>query len=426
VFVQDATGGLEILTQTPFDNLETGTVVDAAGYPGPIQESPRLEDAQIRRLATNAAPQPVSLSSEELFQGRHNNQLVEVEGRFLGRVNPSSNSLALAVQAGGRFLTALLDASQPQATLTALEPGCTLRLTGVCRFQAGSGNNSTAFLLLRSPADVKTVSPPALDRLLALPALTAATILSGTGLVVALLFIQKQHRRTEHLRELQAALQLEMRQSEQQLRRSVEERERIGRDLHDDIIQSIYAAGLGLEDCRRVVRQSPERAETRLAAAIQTLNNTIRGVRSFIAGLEPKVLSGREFKTALKSLAFTSGDSPTQFQFQVDPASASSLTSTQATQLLHIAREAMSNSLRHAHASSVMVSLHSDSAGVRLEIHDDGVGFDPSAVGSTGQGLRNMAGRAREIGGDFQTISAPGQGCRILVTVSQRNSNEHD
>lgn len=115
--------------------------------------------------------------------------------------------------------------------------------------------------------------------------------------------------------------------------------------MHDDIIQSIYAAGLGLEDCRRVVR-SPEQAEARLVAAIQMLNHTIRGVRGFIAGLEPKVLSGHEFKTALKSLALTSGDGPTQFQFQVDSSGANSLTSTQATQLLHIAKEAMSNSLR--------------------------------------------------------------------------------
>ncbi|HYG34359.1 MAG TPA: ATP-binding protein, partial [Clostridia bacterium] len=151
---------------------------------------------------------------------------------------------------------------------------------------------------------------------------------------------------------------------------------------------------------------------------------TIRSVRGFIAGLEPKILNGREFKTALKSLALTSGDGPTQFQFEVDPAAANSLTSTQATQLLHIAKEAMSNSLRHAHAAAIAVSLHPTSTGVRLEIRDDGVGFDPAAVSGTGQGLRNMAARAREMGAGFQMNSAPGQGCHILVTLSQRNSNE--
>jgi signal transduction histidine kinase len=425
VFIQDDSGGLEVLTKAPLNDMVLGTVVEATGYAGPILEPVRLEDAQLRILATNSVPQVVNLSAEDLFQSRYNSRLVEIKGRFLGRA-ATSNSLALEVQAEGRFLTALLDAPEPNATLTALEPGCTLRLIGVCRFGKDSGNDSTASLLLRSPTDVKVISPPAANRTPALPALVTATILTGAGLVVALWFLQKQHSRADDLRGRQAALELKMHQSEQQLRHSIEERERIGRDLHDDIIQSIYAAGLGLEDCRRVVRQSPEQAEARLGAAIQTLNNTILGVRSFIAGLEPKVLNGREFKTALKSLALTSGDSPTQFQFQVDPTGAGSLTSTQATQLLHIAKEAMSNSLRHAHASSVTVSLQSDGPGVRLEIRDDGVGFDPGTVGSHGQGLRNIAARAREVGAELQIISSPGQGCRTLVTVPQRNSDERD
>jgi len=425
VFIQDDSGGLEVLTKASLDDMVLGTEVEATGYAGPILEPVRLEDVQLRILGTNETPQVLNLSSEDLFQSRYNSRLVEIEGRFLGRAE-KSNSLALEVQAEGRFLTALLDAPEPKATLTTLEPGCTLRLIGVCRFGKGPGNDSIASLLLRSPTDVKVISQPATNQTLVLPALVTATVLTGAGLVVALLFLQRQHSRAEYLRERQAALELKMHQSEQQLHHSIEERERIGRDLHDDIIQSIYAAGLGLEDCRRVVRQSPAQAEARLGTAIQTLNNTILGVRSFIAGLEPKVLNGREFKTALKSLALTSGDSPTQFQFQVDPTSASSLTSTQATQLLHIAKEAMSNSLRHAHASSVMVSLQSDGSGVRLEIRDDGVGFNPGAVGSQGQGLRNISARAREVDAELQIISSPGQGCRTLVTVPQRNSDERD
>jgi signal transduction histidine kinase len=422
LFIQDSTGGLEVLAQSALDNFSPGAVVEAAGYPGPILESSLLEDALIRQVQTNAAPQPVRLSAAELFQGRYNNQLVEVDGLFLGRANTPSNSITLAVQANNRQLAALLDTSPLPTTLTALEPGCTIRLTGVCRSKPGFGNEPVTSLLLRSPADVKVLGPPVSRKSYERPALVAATILTGSGLIWALFFIRKQRSQTEHVLQLHTTLQTEMRQSEQQLRRSVEERERIGRDLHDDIIQSIYAAGLSLEDCRRTVRQAPEQAEARLGAAIHTLNNTIHGVRGFIAGLEPKVLNGREFKTALKSLALTSGDSPTQFQFQVDPATANSLTSTQATQLLHIAKEAMSNSLRHAHASGVAVSLQPVGHGIRLEIADDGVGFDPGTVVGTGQGLRNMAVRAREIGGDLQTVSSPGHGCRILVTVPQRNT----
>jgi signal transduction histidine kinase len=207
----------------------------------------------------------------------------------------------------------------------------------------------------------------------------------------------------------------------------MEERERMARDLHDDIIQSIYAVGLNLEDCRRAARNSREQLEQRLASAINTLNTTIRSVRGFIAGLEPKVLNGREFKTALKSLALTSGDGSAPFQIEVDAVGANTLTSTQATQLLHIAKEAMSNSLRHAQASGITVSLCQVGEGARLEIRDDGTGFNPAAAaGELGHGLRNMSARAREIGAELQIISAPGQGCCIMVTVPQRNSNEPD
>jgi len=199
----------------------------------------------------------------------------------------------------------------------------------------------------------------------------------------------------------------------------------MGRDLHDDIIQSIYAVGLNLEDCRRVVRKSPDQAETRLTSAIDTLNNSIRHVRGFLAGLEPKVFNGREFKTALKSLALTNGDDPTQFQLDVDSTAANRLTPAQATQLLHIAKEAMSNSLRHARPSTLLVSLLPTSTGLRLEVCDNGDGFNPEALDATGHGLRNMTARAREIGADLQIVSAVGQGCRILVNVPQRNGNEH-
>jgi signal transduction histidine kinase len=174
-----------------------------------------------------------------------------------------------------------------------------------------------------------------------------------------------------------------------------------------------------------VVRETPQQAEARLGSAINILNSTIRSVRGFLAGLEPKVLNGREFKTALKSLALTSGEGPTQFQIDVDPLAANRLNSVQATQLLHIAKEAMSNSLRHAHASIANVSLHPISTGCRLEIRDNGSGFNPETIEVVGHGLRNMTGRAREIGADLEIVSAPGQGCRILVSVPQRNPNEH-
>ena len=423
LFIQDSTGGLEVQSQAPLDDLMLpGTVVDVAGFLGPVLEAPLLEDALIRKVGTNVPPQPLNLfSSEELFHGAYNNQLVKIEAQFLAQTSWPSNGLALTMQAGNRFLTVLLDPSRPPGGLTGMEPGCRLSLIGVCRSLAGPRADPAVFLLLRSPMDLTILSQPGSTWQPGRLTLSALAILSSAGLVVALWLFRRQCGRTKRALQIQVALEEEMRQSGQQLRRSIEERERIGRDLHDDIIQSIYAVGLSLEDCRRVVRQTPEQVEPRLVTAIHTLNNTIRSVRGFIAGLEPKVLHGRDFKTALKSLALTSGDGSDQLQIEVDPTAANFLTPDQATQLLHIAKEAMSNSLRHACASGLTVSLYLVGSGVRLAIRDDGAGFDPVAVGGKGCGLRNMAARAREIGADLQIVSAPGQGCAILVTVPPMN-----
>jgi signal transduction histidine kinase len=426
VFIQDSTGALEVRSQRPVDDLVPGTLVAVAGFLGPAAGAPLLEDAIIRRLETNAPPQPLRVSSDALFRGRHDGQLVEIEARFLGPGSVASNRLALALQDNGGLVTALVDPSLATGALAKLAPGSRLGVTGVCRREAPPGTEPAVYLLVRSPKELALISPPPSTPRFGVEVLASGVILTTVGMGAALWFLLRQRRRTEHMLELQASLRTEMREGEQQLRRSIEERERIGQDLHDDIIQSIYAVGLSLEDCRRMMRQSPEQAEPRLAAAIQTLNDTISSVRGFIAGLEPKILNGREFKTAVKSLAVTSGDAPVHFKIEVDPAAANRLTSAQATQLLHVAKEAMGNSLHHAQASEITISLSPLAAGVRLEVHDDGVGFDPHAPRDTGLGLRNMTARAQKIGANLEIRSSPGQGCRIVATVPDRKSHEPD
>jgi len=283
LFIQDSTGGLEVQPKELVANLAPGTVVDVAGFLGPMPER-LVEDAFIRKLQTNAPPQPAHVTSEDLFHGRFDNQLVEIEGSFLGRASSPSNCLALALQAGNHVVNGLLEASIPPGSLMALQAGSRVRLTGVCRPDAGLRPDPVACLLLRSPLDIQVSGLPNSTRTLGILALAAAAILTSLGLAGALWYIQRQRRRTEHVLQLQDVLQAEMHLGQQQLRRSLEERERIGRDLHDDIIQSIYAVGLSLEHCRRVVCQAPSQAEARLSEAIHTLNNAIGSVRSFVAG----------------------------------------------------------------------------------------------------------------------------------------------
>ncbi|HYT60612.1 MAG TPA: PAS domain S-box protein [Haliangiales bacterium] len=219
----------------------------------------------------------------------------------------------------------------------------------------------------------------------------------------------------------EAALQ----ESDQRLRRSLEERVQLGRDLHDGIIQSIYAVGLGLQECRNLLAQNPAEAQARLAQSVSDLNLVIRDVRNFIVGLEPEALKGREFNAALQSLVSAmSRTQAAQFSFDIDAPAAEALNGRQAAHLLQIAREAMSNSLRHARAHSTVVSLKKQNGCVRLEVRDDGTGFAPETSGTRGHGLRNIAARADELGARNEIVSTPGKGTRVLVELPARQLYE--
>ena len=216
-----------------------------------------------------------------------------------------------------------------------------------------------------------------------------------------------------------------LQESEQRLRRSLQERVQLGCDLHDGIIQSIYAVGLGLQECRNLVPQAPAEAQARLAKSISDLNAVIRDVRNFIIGLEPEALKRHEFKAALQSLVATmSRMHAAQFSFDIDAEAAEALNARQAMHLLQIAREAMSNSLRHAEAQRTVVSLKKQNGCVRLEIQDDGIGFKQETPAPLGHGLRNIASRADNVGARSEFSSAPGKGTHVVIEIPANRLDE--
>lgn len=211
-----------------------------------------------------------------------------------------------------------------------------------------------------------------------------------------------------------------LRESEHRLRHSLEERIRIGRDLHDGIIQSIYAVGLSLGQCKRLITTDAPGAHQHLDATIQDLNSIIREVRSFIEGLEPEALKGREFQTAIETAANQLGVSNrAEWALNVDIDAANALSAAQAAGLLQMTRESLSNALRHSSAAHISARLSQPSPDViRLEISDDGRGFDPASPPRQGLGLRNLQERTRELGGSVDLLSSPGQGTTIRIHLN--------
>ena len=205
--------------------------------------------------------------------------------------------------------------------------------------------------------------------------------------------------------------------NQQLLNRSLEEQIRLGRDLHDGIIQSLYAAGLVIESARTLAKTDLAEADRRLAQLLQTLNQTIRDVRTYIVGLAPENLRQSTFGQALDSLVTELGAGrETHFDLKIDDAASIQLSPAQSTEALHVAREAISNSLRHGHATRVTVRLHSSEGEVCLLIQDNGTGFDSAARGRTGHGLRNIQARAAGLGATVRVNSRPTEGTRVVLT----------
>ncbi|MEO8246575.1 MAG: GAF domain-containing sensor histidine kinase [Chloroflexota bacterium] len=204
----------------------------------------------------------------------------------------------------------------------------------------------------------------------------------------------------------------------------VDERERISRDLHDNVIQSVYAQTLALDDVPELMAEDPEEAGRRVDEAIDALHAVIRDVRNFIFGLRPVLLEAGTLDAGIRQLATElRRNSGVAVDVEVDDQSGrlAGLPIETTAELLAITREALSNVARHAEAATASVRLDADAEPMRLEVVDDGHGFDVGAlVDRTHHGLGNMRSRAAALGAEFELRSAASSGTRIIVLLPHR------
>ena len=205
---------------------------------------------------------------------------------------------------------------------------------------------------------------------------------------------------------------------QQLLNQSLEGKIRLGNDLHDGIIQSLYAAGLTIESARHLAATNPAGADRHLTQCLQNLNATIRDVRNYITGLAPESLRRVGFAQAIEShITELGAGRALRFDLKFDDEAVGRLTPEQTTESLQVARGAISNSLRHGGASFVTVRLHQSDREIGLLVQDNGVGFDPALVDRPGHGLGNMQKRAGRIGATVRVESQPGNGTRVILTL---------
>ena len=247
----------------------------------------------------------------------------------------------------------------------------------------------------------------------AMAAGTGLTLLATTLIMVALRAHNRQELLTEQIDEARDALAAAHR-----------EREKFSRDLHDGTIQSLYAIQLGLGHTVEKFEAEPTKTRRELAAVRRELDTVIAEIRQFIT-TEAGACKPVDFSTVLQALAQRARTGTNaRIDLHCDPVASGRLTGDQAVQLANIAREALSNSLRHAKPQRVEIALRAEPGTVVMEISDDGTGFDPMAPRQSGVGLNSMLARAREAGGTLDIHSSPREGTRIVVRIPADSTDE--
>ena len=195
-------------------------------------------------------------------------------------------------------------------------------------------------------------------------------------------------------------------------------------DMHDGVIQTIFGVGLLLENVRLLVDEDPKEAKEGIKTAINGLNQSIRNLRTYILDLRPRQLGEENLMVGLRRLLT---------EYRVNTLAEAMLTGKEkdvkflnhqkAMIFFHVCQEALANTAKHARAKRVSVNVWTTPDRVLMEIQDNGTGFDLDKMRMTlGHGLSNMHTRIRNVGGEVEIISAPGEGTTVLAWMPRENT----
>ena len=206
--------------------------------------------------------------------------------------------------------------------------------------------------------------------------------------------------------------------SERRLSALLHDRSRIGRELHDSVLQALYAIGLSLAQSPELHRGAPQAVPLCRDQAADQLNKLIQEIRQMILSVESDSVDPFRLVSELQSLSQTfERVSELRIRLEIDPAAEEILTGEEARELVTITREALSNCVRHARASRIVIALRQIGSRVRLSIRDNGSGFEVEHEHAKCIGFAHMEERVRKIGGRLNIQSTVGRGTCITADV---------
>ncbi len=212
------------------------------------------------------------------------------------------------------------------------------------------------------------------------------------------------------------ALQLENLLHTQQELATLEERNRLARDLHDSVKQQIFATAMQVGAARALIERDPEEARTHLEEADQLVRQAQRELTTLIQELRPAALEGRGLAKALQDY-LTDWSRQTDIAGELRVSGERSLALSLEQTLFRIAQEALANVARHSHATATEVFLGWKNSTVTLIVSDDGGGFSINTINGEGMGLQSMRERIETLAGSLTIESSPQVGTRVTVQV---------
>ncbi|MCX6023051.1 MAG: GAF domain-containing sensor histidine kinase, partial [Chloroflexi bacterium] len=197
---------------------------------------------------------------------------------------------------------------------------------------------------------------------------------------------------------------------------ALEERQRLARELHDSVSQALYGIALGARTARTLLDRDPSRVAAPLDYVLSLAEAGLAEMRALIFQLRPESLQSEGLAAGLAKAA-ASLRARHGIEVETDFGEEPDLPPAVKEALYRIAQEAMHNTVKHARAKKVAVTLRSDGTLATLEVRDDGVGFDPSGSFPGHLGLKSMRERAARLGGRLDITSAPETGAVIRVQI---------
>ncbi len=274
---------------------------------------------------------------------------------------------------------------------------------------------------------VAPIDTPPMESLLGVPIAAKGKLIGALYLADKLdgePFTETDRRILERL-AVHAAIAIKNAEAYEQTQRLaiLEERERFAQDLHDGIIQSIYAVGLMLDQAKADIPPEHETARQQIDLTLNSLAGVIEDIRAYIFDLRPQAIKDDGLTNRLMGLIReVRANTHIPIEAEIDPDVCEHISSEQATHLFHICHEALSNAVRHAHPSHITIQLKRKDNVVVLKVSDDGVGFVmPSTVKPGHRGLANMRSRAFQTGARMEIQSIPNKGTQVIVTVKGRH-----